>query len=72
MLVNIICPACRIVEISFEPYTLAQGGSFSCNGCGAEISVADQSRDKLQSSVVEYDAYINKLASLKDDGNKPI
>lgn len=72
MFVNIECPACRIVEISLEPYILAQGGSFSCNGCGAEISAAHQSREILQSSVKKYAEYNNKLKGHQEDGNRPL
>lgn len=72
MFVNIECPACRVAEISLEPSILAQGGSFSCNGCGAEISVANQSKKILQDSVKKYAEYNNKLKSHQEDGNRPL
>jgi len=72
MFVDIACPACKIGNISLEPHTLAQGASFSCNRCGAEISVANESRNKLQNSVTEYDTYRERLITLKEDGNRPV
>jgi len=72
MFVDIDCPACKLGKISIEPHMLAQGASFSCNACGAEISVASKSQDKLQDSVTRYDAYKEKLIHLQEDGNKPI
>jgi len=72
MLVDIACPACKIGNISLEPHMLAQGVSFSCSSCGAEISVDNESRDKLQNSVIQYDIYKERLTGLQEDGNRPI
>lgn len=72
MVVNMECPACKLGNISLEPHLLAQGAAFGCNSCGAEISVASESKDKLQSSVKQYDSHKENLLELKEDGNRPI
>ncbi|WP_345980905.1 hypothetical protein [Sulfurimonas sp. HSL3-2] len=72
MLVEIECPACKLGHISFEPHLLAQGASFSCNSCGAEVSVTQDSKDVLKNSVSKYDRYKEKLLTLQKDGNNPL
>lgn len=72
MIVDIECPACKLGSISLEPHLLAQGASFSCHSCGVEISVANESKDKLQSTVMKYDTYREELISLQKDGNRPL
>ena len=72
MFVEIECPACKIGTISLEPHLLAQGASFSCSSCGAELFVSRESREKLQKSVEKYDEYKEKLTTLQSAGNRPI
>jgi transposase-like protein len=72
MIVDIECPACKNGNISLEPHLLAQGASFSCSSCEAKISIDNESRDKFQNSVMQYDAYKERLVDLKEDGNRPI
>ena len=72
MIVDIECPSCKLGSISLEPHLLAQGASFSCNSCGVEISVTNESKGKLQNSVKQYDSHKENLLRLQQNGNKPL
>lgn len=72
MLVDIACPACKVGSISLEPHLLAQGASFSCNSCDAEISVANESKNTLKHSVEQYDSHKENLIRLQRNGNRPL
>jgi len=62
MFVEVQCPACAEGTIRIEPDMLLQGASFACDGCEANVSVAETGRADLDHGLTEF----NKLKAQSD------